>query len=146
MMIQGRWGRSSAPDYAVNTGAHQQEGCQRSVDRGKCRQGIELRNNRDRPRSLRPLACMETPRTGTGRPHQRPSYSGESGGQRSTDEVSELSDLNGVRKRTAETSGHRCAGGQDRPTAVATVLMGFTDQICEEDFMVSPRGEASIKR
>ena len=25
------------------------------------------------PRSLRPLACMETPRAGTGRPHRRPS-------------------------------------------------------------------------
>jgi len=24
------------------------------------------------PRSLRPLACMETPRAGTGRPHRRP--------------------------------------------------------------------------
>ena len=27
------------------------------------------------PRSLRPLACMETPRAGTGRPHKRPSCS-----------------------------------------------------------------------
>jgi len=26
-------------------------------------------------RSLRPLACMETPRAGTGRPHRRPSCS-----------------------------------------------------------------------
>ena len=67
----------------------------RSVDRGTCRLGIELRNNRDRSadavqhvrkatrriasasvrralRSLRPQACMETPCARTGRPHRRP--------------------------------------------------------------------------
>src|SRR6202161_3901143 len=32
--------------------------------------GCVIESSRWTPRSLRPLACMETPRTGTGRPHR----------------------------------------------------------------------------
>ena len=37
--------------------------------------GCVIASIRWTPRSLRPLACIETPRTGTGRPHRRPSRS-----------------------------------------------------------------------
>jgi hypothetical protein len=35
--------------------------------------GCAIASTRRTPRSLRPQACMETPRTRTGRPHRRPS-------------------------------------------------------------------------
>ena len=38
-------------------------------------EGCAIASIRRTPRSLRPLACMETPRAGTGRPHRRPSCS-----------------------------------------------------------------------
>ena len=45
-----------------------------SMAEGKT-EGCVIASIRRTPRSLRPLACMETPRAGTGRPHRRPSCS-----------------------------------------------------------------------
>jgi hypothetical protein len=44
--------------------------------------GCDSASIRRTPRSLRPQACMETPRAGTGRPHQRPSLSERRAGWR----------------------------------------------------------------